>query len=92
VVDEGQPWHLETALRGARERFTPVLMTALLTTLALLPVALHSGQAGQEIAGPMAVVLLGSLVSSTMLSLLLLPGMALRWLRFASVSISEVAS
>ena len=90
VVDEGQPWNLETALRGARERFTPVLMTALLTALGLLPVALHSGQAGQEIEGPMAVVLLGGLVSSTVLSLLLLPGMALRWLRFESVPRPDV--
>ncbi len=85
VMDEGLPWNLETALRGARERFTPVLMTALLTALGLLPVALHSGHAGHEIEGPMAIVLLGGLVSSTVLSLLLLPGMALRWLRFESV-------
>ena len=92
VVDEGQPWNLETALRGARERFTPVLMTALLTALGLLPIALHSGHAGQEIEGPMAIVLLGGLVSSTILSLLLLPGMALRWLRFESAPRSDVAS
>ena len=92
VVDERQPWNLETALRGARERFTPVLMTALLTALGLLPVALHSGHAGQEIEGPMAIVLLGGVVSSTILSLLLLPGMALRWLQFESVPRSDVAS
>ena len=92
VVDEGQPWNLEMALRGARERFTPVLMTALLTAHGLLPVALHSGHAGQEIEGPMAIVLLDGLVSSTILSLLLLPGMALRWLRFESVPRSDVAS
>jgi len=82
VVNEGCPWNLDTALRGARERLTPVLMTALLTALGLLPIAWQSGQAGHEVEGPMAIVLLGGLISSTVLSLLLLPGMAWRWLVF----------
>ena len=81
VVEERQPWNLDTALQGARERLTPVLMTALLTALGLLPIAWQSGQVGHEVEGPMAIVLLGGLLSSTVLSLLLLPGMALRWWR-----------
>lgn len=78
---EGQPWNLATALRGAEERLTPVLLTALLTALALLPVAVQAHQAGHEIEGPMAIVILGGLVSSTLVSLLLIPPLAVRWLR-----------
>jgi Cu/Ag efflux pump CusA len=81
VREEGQAWSLATALRGAEERLTPVLLTALLTALALLPVALQLKQPGHEIEGPMAVVILGGLVSSTLVSLLLIPPLAARWLR-----------
>jgi Cu/Ag efflux pump CusA len=78
---EAQPWNLETASRGAEERLTPVLLTALLTGLALLPVAWQLHQPGHEIEGPMAVVILGGLVSSTLVSLLLIPPLAAHWLR-----------
>jgi len=81
VAEEHQPWNLATSLRGAEERLTPVLLTALLTALALLPVALQLHQPGHEIEGPMAVVILGGLVSSTLVSLLLIPPLAARWLR-----------
>ena len=81
VGAEGQPWSLATALRGAEERLTPVLLTALLTALALLPVALQSREPGHEIEGPMAVVILGGLFSSTFVSLILVPPLAARWLR-----------
>jgi len=78
---EGKTWNLETAMQGAIERLTPVVLTALLTALALLPVALQMHQPGHEIEGPMAVVILGGLVSSTLVSLLLIPPLAARWLR-----------
>jgi Cu/Ag efflux pump CusA len=81
VQQERQPWNLDTASRGAEERLTPVLLTALLTGLALLPVALQLHQPGHEIEGPMAVVILGGLVSSTLVSLLLIPPLAAHWLR-----------
>jgi Cu/Ag efflux pump CusA len=81
VHEEAQPWNLDTASRGAEERLTPVLLTALLTGLALLPVALQLHQPGHEIEGPMAVVILGGLVSSTLVSLLLIPPLAAHWLR-----------
>ena len=81
VQAEGQSWNLQTSMRGAEERLTPVLLTALLTGLALLPVALQLHQPGHEIEGPMAVVILGGLVSSTLVSLLLIPPLAARWLR-----------
>jgi CzcA family heavy metal efflux pump len=77
---EGEAWGLATALRGAEERLTPVLLTALLTALALLPVALQSREPGHEIEGPMAIVILGGLVSSTFVSLVLVPPLAARWL------------
>jgi CzcA family heavy metal efflux pump len=80
VQAEGQAWGLETALRGSEERLTPVLLTALMTALALLPVAVQLHQPGHEIEGPMAVVILGGLVSSTLVSLLLVPPLAARWL------------
>jgi CzcA family heavy metal efflux pump len=82
VAVEQQPWSAMTALRGAEERLTPVLLTALLTGLALLPVAIQSRQPGHEIEGPMAVVILGGLVSSTLVSLILVPPLAARWLRY----------
>jgi Cu/Ag efflux pump CusA len=81
VHEEAQAWSLDTASRGAEERLTPVLLTALLTGLALLPVALQLHQPGHEIEGPMAVVILGGLVSSTLVSLLLIPPLAAQWLR-----------
>ena len=84
VNEENQSWNLHTALRGAEERLTPVLLTALLTGLALLPVAVQLHQPGHEIEGPMAVVILGGLVSSTLVSLLLIPPLAARWLHPAA--------
>ena len=53
--------------------------TALVTALGLAPLAIDSGQAGREIQGPMAVVILGGLISSTLMSLLFLPVPILRW-------------
>jgi CzcA family heavy metal efflux pump len=70
---EGVPWGLELVIRGARERLAPVLMTALVTGLGLLPIALGSREAGREIEGPMAQVILGGLVTSTALNLFILP-------------------
>jgi CzcA family heavy metal efflux pump len=81
IEDEGQSWSLQTALRATRERVTPILMTALVTALGLLPLALQTGQAGREIQGPMAQVILGGLVTSTVMSLLLLPPLIWRYLR-----------
>jgi Cu/Ag efflux pump CusA len=81
VREENQAWNLRTALRGAEERLTPVVLTSLLTGLALLPVALQLHEPGHEVEGPMAVVILGGLVSSTLVSLLLIPPLAASWLR-----------
>jgi len=83
LVDvEGQTWNMDTALRGASERLVPVLMTALVTALGLLPLAIGKNAPGREIEGPMALVILGGLVTSTALNLLVLPTLALRFGRF----------
>lgn len=82
VHHEGYPWNMETATLGASERLTPILMTALVTGLGLLPLAIQSGEPGNEIEGPMAVVILGGLFTSTVLNLLVLPALALRFGRF----------
>jgi len=82
VTVEHLPWGLETAIRGASERLIPILMTALVTALGLLPLALGSGTPGREIEGPMATVILGGLATSTILNLLILPTLALRVGRF----------
>lgn len=71
--EEGMAWGPELVFRGARERLAPVLMTALVTALGLLPIAWGSGEAGREIEGPMALVILGGLVTSTTLNLFVLP-------------------
>jgi CzcA family heavy metal efflux pump len=78
---EGRMWSLTTAIQGASERLVPILMTALVTGLGLLPLALGSGEAGREIEGPMAIVILGGLVTSTALNLLILPTLAARYWR-----------
>ncbi len=82
IHDEGLTWSPETAFRGATERLLPILMTALVVALGLLPIALGSEEAGKEIEGPMAIVILGGLVTSTVLNLLVLPTLALRYGRF----------
>jgi CzcA family heavy metal efflux pump len=79
---EGAPWSLETVARGAGERLVPILMTALVTALGVLPLAIGSGEAGREIEGPMAIVILGGLITSTALNLLVLPAFAWKWGRF----------
>lgn len=85
-------WNMETAVRGASERLVPILMTALVTALALLPLAMTSGAPGNEIEGPMAIVILGGLVTSTALNLIVLPTLALRYGRFERDELAEPGS
>jgi CzcA family heavy metal efflux pump len=90
VNEEGMTWGPEAAIRGASERLMPILMTATVTSLALLPLALGTGEAGREIEGPMAIVILGGLVTSTVLNLLVLPTLALRYGRFVAEERTEL--
>ncbi|MGO9945764.1 MAG: efflux RND transporter permease subunit [Steroidobacteraceae bacterium] len=81
VEVEGCTWNLELVLRGANERLVPILMTAAVTALGLAPLAFALHRPGLEIEGPMAVTVLGGLLSSTLLNLLVLPALALRYVR-----------
>jgi len=69
----------DAVTRGSEERLVPVLMTALGTALALVPIALATGEPGNEIQAPMAAVILGGLASSTMLVLVVLPVLYVRY-------------
>jgi Cu/Ag efflux pump CusA len=75
----GQATSPELVLRGTRERFVPIAMTAIVSALALLPFALSGSAAGHEILQPMAVVALGGLVSATLVNLLVVPSLYLRF-------------
>jgi CzcA family heavy metal efflux pump len=75
---EGEPLGAGLVLRGARERLAPIVMTALATGLALAPVFLFGSVPGLEIWHPIAVALLGGLVSATLFSLFIVPGLYLR--------------
>ncbi|WP_304190142.1 efflux RND transporter permease subunit [Phenylobacterium aquaticum] len=79
IVEEGHDWSLATLAQATRERVTPILMTALVTALGVAPLAIQTGQAGREIQGPMAIVILGGLFTSTIASLILLPAMIWRF-------------
>ena len=76
---EDQPFGIELVLRGSRERLAPILMTALATGLALVPLVISGEIPGAEIEYPMAIVILGGLVTSTLLNLFLVPTLYLRF-------------
>ena len=82
VEAENQPWGLDTAMRGAAERLPSILMTALVTGLGLMPLALGTGEPGREIEGPMATIIVGGLATSTLLNLLVLPTILLHFGKF----------
>lgn len=76
---EGAPFGRELVLRGSEERLAPITMTALVTALALLPLVVAGDRPGHEIEHPMAVVILGGLVTSTVVNLFLMPALYLRY-------------
>ncbi|HET6879685.1 MAG TPA: efflux RND transporter permease subunit [Pirellulales bacterium] len=76
---EGEPFGLALVLRGSAERLAPILMTVLSTGLALVPLIVRGNLPGHEIEYPMAVVILGGLVTSTLLNLFLLPPLYVAW-------------
>lgn len=73
LKEEGETWSRDMVVRGASERLVPVLMTALTAALALVPLMLSPGEPGKEILYPVAVVIFGGLVSSTLMNMALLP-------------------
>ncbi len=76
---ENEPFGLQLVLRGARERLTPILMTTGATALAIAPLVIYGNLPGHEIEYPMAVVILGGLVTSTLLNLFVVPALYLRF-------------
>jgi CzcA family heavy metal efflux pump len=76
--EEGEPFGVGLVLRGARERLAPILMTASTTGLALIPLVIAGSIPGNEIEHPMAVVILGGLVTSTLLNLFVVPSLYLK--------------
>src|SRR6266540_1430089 len=81
--DEGAPFGPGLVLRGSRERLVPIVLTALATVLALLPFLVFGSRPGLETVRPLAVVVVGGLVTSTLVSLFIVP---LAYLRFGAVS------
>jgi Cu/Ag efflux pump CusA len=76
---EGEKFGPQLVLRGAVERISPIMMTALTTLMALLPLIYAGSAPGHEIEHPMAVVILGGLVTSTLLNLFVVPSLYLRF-------------
>jgi CzcA family heavy metal efflux pump len=76
---EGLPFSREVVVRGAEERLAPILMTGLCTALALLPIIVGGNRPGHEIEHPMAVVIFGGLLTSTLLNLFVMPSLYLEW-------------
>ena len=77
--EDGEVFGPKLVLRGATERLAPILMTASATGLALVPLVVAGPISGHEIEYPMAVVILGGLVTSTLLNLFVLPSLYLRF-------------
>jgi len=76
---EGEPFGPELVIRGARERISPILMTASATAMALVPLLVAGSIPGHEIEHPMAVVIMGGLITSTLLNLFVVPSLYLRF-------------
>lgn len=79
LIDEEKLPPREAIIRGSIERMNPILMTALCAGLALIPLALGGGQPGKEIQTPMAIVILGGLLTSTALNMVVIPALYFRF-------------
>jgi CzcA family heavy metal efflux pump len=74
---EGVPFGLDLVLRGARERLSPILASSAAIVAALLPIVLFGGNPGLEIVQPTAIVIIGGLIASSLVTLLILPALYL---------------
>jgi Cu/Ag efflux pump CusA len=78
MTEEGVGFR-DAIVQGSMERLSPILMTALVTGIGLLPLALGAGEPGKEIQHPMAVVILGGIVTSTFLNMIVIPALYLKY-------------
>jgi CzcA family heavy metal efflux pump len=85
--EEGVPFR-DAIVQGSMERLSPILMTALVTGVGLVPLALGVGQPGKEIQQPMAVVILGGIVTSTFLNMVVIPALYLKYGRASEAAAS----
>lgn len=72
LKEEGEPL-MKRIIHGSIDRLNPITMTALTSALALIPLALRGGEAGNEIQSPLAVVILGGLITATALNIFVVP-------------------
>ncbi|PYN89535.1 MAG: CusA/CzcA family heavy metal efflux RND transporter, partial [Candidatus Rokuibacteriota bacterium] len=79
LLDEEGVGFRDAVVQGSLERLSPILMTALVTGIGLVPLALGAGQPGKEIQQPMAVVILGGIVTSTVLNMIVIPALYLQF-------------
>jgi len=77
--NDGEPFGSDLVIRGTRDRLVPLLVTAIASAVVFIPFAVSAGAAGFEIVGPMAAVILGGLVTSTLLTLVVVPAIYLRF-------------
>jgi CzcA family heavy metal efflux pump len=80
IEEEGLAFR-DAVVQGSMERLSPILMTALVTGIGLAPLALGAGQPGKEIQQPMAIVILGGIITSTILNMVVLPALYLKYAR-----------
>ncbi len=86
MKEEGESFDAKMVVRGSLERLVPVLMTASTAALALVPLLLSRGEPGKEILYPVAVVIVGGLISSTILDLVLTPTVFLKFAKKATIN------
>jgi len=88
IKEEAVPFR-QAIIQGSLERLSPILMTALVTGVGLIPLALGVGQPGKEIQQPMAVVILGGIITSTFLNMIVIPVL---YLKYGRAEVTEQSS
>lgn len=89
MTEERQPWSKDLIIRGSQERVAPVLMTAVTAGLGLIPLVLSKGEPGKEILYPVAVVILGGLITSTLLDFFVTPAVFYRFGKSAAERLAQ---